>query len=283
MIEDVPEGRNLHRVIPVPWESPADVALEVLLPEERKGEDVLLEVREETPVGFLAPDLEGSADVLEEMDVTELDDDVREDVSGCHSDGLVIVAGEGNKRVIRIFELLEVLHPSLKALGGCKEADWDVMRPVVDAVEERNLLLVTLHCNVLAVHNEGASEAFPIAVPGGDVVVVREPCQLCDDSRVRSIEAPADPRRKRTNARALEVEIQEGFCLFPAVIDAETFPAIVAAMPLQTVARAIPAGAQTATELARRTMALCSLFLEVNMFKKEKGAKTSSKLSFSDT
>lgn len=267
MGKDMLEGGNFHHIILVSWESPADVAFQILLPKDRNIEDVLLKVCEETPVGFLAPDLERPPDVLEEMHMTQLDDDAREDVSGCHPDGFVIVTGDGDERVVRILELLEVLHPGLKALGGSEEADRDIVRQVVDAVEERNLLLVALHGYVLAVHNEGAPESLPVAVPGGDVIVVGELLKLRNKARIRPIEASVDSRSERSDTRTLEVEVEERFCLFPAMIHAEPAPAIIAQVSLQSIAGAFPPGVEASTGFAGNAVASGSPFLRVNMFK----------------
>lgn len=48
------------------------------------------------------------------------------------------------------------------------------MRRVVDAVDERDLLIVTLHGNVFAVHNQRTAESFEVAVRFADFVVVRQ-------------------------------------------------------------------------------------------------------------
>ena len=265
VLEDMLEGRNLHRVVLVPWESPADVTFEVLFPKEGMGEDVLLKVCEETPVGFLAPNLEGSSDVLEEVDVTELDDDVRKDVSGCHSDGFVIVAGDGDQRVIRILEFLEVLHPGLKALGGSEEADRDVVGQVINAVEERNLPFVALHRNVLSVHNERSSESLAIAVPGSDVVVMGEDCEFSNELPVSSTDALGGTACECANARAFEVQRQDGFGRL-AMIGAEPATAIIALVAIDASPQAFLLRPE-ATAVWACEMASVSVFFGVNMFK----------------
>lgn len=50
------------------------------------------------------------------------------------------------------------------------------MRDVIYPVDEGNLLLVAFDRDVLPIHDQRASEALPVAVPGRNVVVVWNEC-----------------------------------------------------------------------------------------------------------
>jgi len=102
---------------------------------------------------------------------------------------------------------------------------------VIHAVKERNLLPIALHFHVLAINYQRTTEAFPVAVTSGYIVVVGKKFQLFHDPRIRSVQAFADAMSKRAYARSLEVEIEQRFCVFPAVVDAEPCFAIVTLIP----------------------------------------------------
>lgn len=73
--------------------SPTNARFQSVFPEHLHLEDVLLQVSEETPKDFLAPRLESPANVLEEMNMADLDDAAREDILRCHSDCIILIAG----------------------------------------------------------------------------------------------------------------------------------------------------------------------------------------------
>ena len=173
--EDVLERLDLHRIVVVAWGSPTDMTFQVLLPEVREIEDLLFEICEKVPVGLLAADFEGSSDVFQEVDVAELDDDTGVDRSCCQADGFIVVADNAQEFVARILEFREELEQRLVVLRGCKQTNGNIVREIVDAVDERNLLVVALHCHVLPVHDEKAAEALRVAVLECHIVVVREP------------------------------------------------------------------------------------------------------------
>jgi len=66
------------------------------------------------------------------------------------------------------------------------------VRPVINAVEERNLLLVPLHLHELPIHDKFSPEAFPVAVVPCDIVVVGESIEFFYDSGIRAIQALSD-------------------------------------------------------------------------------------------
>lgn len=94
VLEDMLQRCDLHRVIVVAWCSPANVTLEIRLPEEGKIEDLLFEIVHESPVGLFSADFECPSDILEEMHMAELDDATWVHISGCNADGFVVIADE---------------------------------------------------------------------------------------------------------------------------------------------------------------------------------------------
>ena len=281
MLCDVLQSCDLHAIIPVSLEEFKAPAF------ERLGVEVLLEeqcfdIRNEAPVLLLAPDLQSSADVLQEVDVAELDDAARVHVPSSHADRFVVIADHSEEVVTGILELGEVLHPCLVILARSEEADRDVVGQVVHAVEQRKLLRVSLYFHVLPVDDEETTEALGIAVGERDIVVVRELQKLPHHASVRRIDALANAPGERANARALDVCEEERFFL-RTVINAETGTTILATVTLQASARAIPFRVETATRVACKTAASRSPFLRVNMFKVGKMACSCYRVSFSDT
>ncbi len=234
VVEDIVERRDLQRVIVVAWSSPTDVTLQIRLPEVRKIEDFFFEICQEASVGLFASHFERSSDVLEEVYVTELNDDAGVDLFRSQTDGFVVVADERLQVVAGIFELREELEHRLEILGWGEQADRDIVRQVIDAVDEGNLPVVSLHCHIFPVHDEEAAEALGVAVGERDLVVVGQCIQFGHERSVGRINALADEGRKRASARAFEMQRQQRFC-FAAMIDAETFAAIVTEMSFQTV------------------------------------------------
>lgn len=116
VVKDVVERRDLQHVIVMPWSSPANVALEVRLPEVRKIEDLFLKISEEAPVGLFASHFERSSDVLKEVDMTELDDDTGVRLFRGETNGFVVVADACLQLIAGVLELREVLEHHLEVL-----------------------------------------------------------------------------------------------------------------------------------------------------------------------
>lgn len=173
VVEDVVKRGNLQCIIVVPWCSPANVTLEIRLPKVWKIENLLLQIFHECSVRFIASYFQCFPDVLKEMHMTELDDDGGVDMLRRHANGFVVITNQCQKFVTGVLEFREKLHESLEVLGGSKQTDRNVMREVIDAVDERNLPVVTFHRHELPIHDEKAAETFGIAVTEGDIVVVR--------------------------------------------------------------------------------------------------------------
>ena len=271
MFEDALHGGNLQRITTMLRRSPPDASLEALLTEEGDAEDMFFDVFEETVVVLAGSDPQVTANVFEEMDMAELDEDIGEDVPGCHANGFMVIAGDRDERVIYVLQLREVLHPGFKTLRGRKEADGDVMGSVIDAVEEGNLLLVAPHSDVLPVHDDLSSETFPVAVVSRDIIVVRQCIEFLNEACVCPIEALPYSRCEGTDACAFEVKIEEGFLLLPTMIDAEVPMTIIAVVPIHTPSGSFPTRTKTAAEFAC-TVASMSLFLGMNMLEGEKSA-----------
>ena len=94
VLEDVFERCDLHRIIVMAWGSPANVTFEICLSQVRKIEDLLFQIFDESSVGFLAAHFQGSSNVLQKMDMTELHDDTGVNCSCRHANGFIVVTDE---------------------------------------------------------------------------------------------------------------------------------------------------------------------------------------------
>lgn len=249
VVEDVLQCADLQRIVIVSGRSPSDVAFEVRLSEVRQIEDLVFEIFQECSVRFVAAYLQCSADVLQEMHVAKLDDDTGVDSSCRHADGFIVIADESKQFVAGILELYEKLQQRLVVLTWSQHADRNVMREVIDTVEERNFLLISFHGDELPINNEEAAESLGIAVAERHLVVVRQSFQLCHETPVGRIDALADLSGQRPNACALEMGQEQG-CFRLPVIDTETLPAILAAVALQSSPMTIPFRVERVTGFA---------------------------------
>lgn len=206
VLEDMLERCDLEGIIVVAGSSPADVPLQIRLTQVGQIENLLLKILQERPVRFLTAYLERSAEVFEEMNMAELGDDTGIYLLRRHADGCIVVADERLQIVACVFELREVPEHCLEVFRRCKDANGNVMREVVDAVDERNLLIVTFHLHIFPVHDEEAAEAFGIAVREGDLIVMGKHIQFLHNSPIRRINAFSDPRSERTDACAFEMK-----------------------------------------------------------------------------
>ena len=249
-LEDVLHDGDLHGIVLVTGRAPANSGFQSFPSEDGNAEDMLLEISEEIPVGFLAAYPERPANVLEEMDMADLGDDAREDVLCSHTNRIVLVAGNTAQRVVHVLELREELDHCLMALRGGEEADGNVVRDVIHPVDEGNLLVRALHRDVFPIDEQRASKALPVAVPGGDVIVVGKNLEFLHQACVGRIEPPPNPCSQRTDTCALEMEIEERFLVLRPVINAEPAMAISALIPSQTIARAFLSRGKTAAGFA---------------------------------
>lgn len=138
--------------------------------------------------------------------MTELDDATGVHISRCHADGFVVIADESEKLITGVLQFCEKLHECLVILAQSQHANRNVMREVVDAVDEGNLPIITFHRHELSVHDEEATEAFGITVRECDLIVVRKRIKLCDNPVVSSIRSFADPCSECPGARTFQVQ-----------------------------------------------------------------------------
>lgn len=117
VVENVLECCNLHCIIVVPWRSPADVTLQILLPEEGNREDLLFNIRKKTPIRFFASDFQGSSDVLKKMHMAQLGNTTGKDVCSCHANRFIVVAGDAAQHVAGVLQFREELHQPLVVLA----------------------------------------------------------------------------------------------------------------------------------------------------------------------
>lgn len=235
VLEDMIERCNLERIIIVPWCSPTDVTFEIRLSQIRKIKDLLFQIFHECPVGFLTSYLQCFPDAFQEMHMTELDHDIGVDGSCRHANGFVVITDEGLEFVAGVLELCEELQQCLVILAGCQHADRNVMREIINAVDERDFLIVAFHCDKLSIDHKEAAEAFRIAVGERDLIVVWKSVQFSDNPVVSSIRSFADVCSDRADTRAFEMRQKNGL-RFPSMIDGETFPAIVTKVSFQAIA-----------------------------------------------
>ena len=202
------------------WRAPADACFQSILAEVLHSKDVLLHICEEYAVGFFTAGLERSANVLQEMNMADLHDAAGEHVLRSHTDGIIFIAGDRAERVTHILELCEELHHCLEILRGSEQADRNVMREVIHAVDERDLLIVAFHRHVLSIDHKRSTETLGIAVPLGDFIIVWDGGQFLHELSVRPADAFAIIRGKRTNAGTFQMRREHRFWR-TAVIDAE--------------------------------------------------------------
>ena len=231
VIEDMFEGGDLESIVVVTRSAPTDMTLQIFLAKVWKIKDLFLQISEETPVGLFASYFERSSDVLQEMDVAELDDDAGVDLRGRETDGFVVIADERLQIVAGVLEFREELEHCLEIFRWSEHADGNVVRQVIDAVDERNLPIVAFHSNELSIDNKEATETFGIAVGERDLVIVRESIQFAHERSVGGINALADACSECAGARALEM-CQQDWLFRRAVINTETCTAILAPISL---------------------------------------------------
>jgi len=116
MLKDALKDGELQRIIVVSWRSPTNVAFEVLFAEDGYVKDVLLDIMEEAVVVLTTAYAKVPSDVLEEVNMTHLNEDIRKDVLCSHLDRLIVITRDCHKRIIHILELREELYPRFKAL-----------------------------------------------------------------------------------------------------------------------------------------------------------------------
>lgn len=209
---------------------------------------MLLEVSEETPIGFLAPDPKRSADVLQKVHMAYLGDTTGVDILRSHANSIVLVTGDAAEWIVRVLEFREELHHCLEILRGSEQADGNVMRDVIHAVDEGNLLVVAFHRHILSIDNQRATESLPVAVPGRDVIVVRKRFQFSYELPVGATDAFLLTMGQRTDARALEMQ-REDWLRWTTVIDAEVAGAVVAVVTVDTSPRTFLPCSQTCTKV----------------------------------
>jgi hypothetical protein len=230
------------------------------------AEDRPLQVSDEGAVRFLRPDLQGFANIFEEVRVADLGGQSWVHVLESGLDGLVLVRDDATQLVARVPNLHEEVPVREVILRRGEEADGDVVGRVINPVDEGDFLLVAFDGHVLRIHEQHAVETIPVAVLLRDVVVVRNMGKLFQETPVRRADALARACRKRAETRAFEVQRER--LLLPTEVEAERFSALRAAVAFQAVATALFSGAPA---LAARTVGV--LFLGTSMLKMENEAR----------
>lgn len=197
--------------------------------------------------------------------MANLNDAAGKDVLRRHAGSFILVAGDTPQRVVHVLELREELDESLEVFGLGKQTDGNVMRYVIHSVNEGNLFLIALHSDVFSIHNQRATKALPITVPGSNVIVVRQRFQLSDELPVRSPNAFLLAMGECTDARSLEVQGEHWF-RWTTVIDVEVARAVVAEVAIDASPCSFFPRSQALAEVASE-MASLSAFFGVNMFK----------------
>ena len=234
VIKNMIERCDLHRIIVVARSAPSDVPFQIRLAEERESKDLLLKIIHESSVGLFASDLEGSSDVFKKVHMAQLNDALWVHIFCCHADGFIVITDEGEQFIARVFEFHEELHECMVVLRECEHADRNIVCKVINAVEEGNLPIETFHRHKFSIHNKETTETFGIAVRERNLVVVRKMLQLCDNSSVGRINSFTDFCSECASARTFQVKRKQRLRFAP-MINAETLPAIAAAMTFQTI------------------------------------------------
>lgn len=152
------------------------------------------------------------------------------------------------------------------------------MCEVIDAVDERDFLLIALHRYILSIDDQRTAESLGIAVPLGNVVVVRDFLQLPHELSVRSSNAFAMISCKCADACSLEMLGENPFGRL-AIIDAEPAMTIIAVESFQSSSGSFSYYLKTMTESTSRSSSR-SPFLRVNMVSIRKMASTSYRSTF---
>lgn len=137
--------------------------------------------------------------------MAKLDDHLRIYCSGCHTDRFIVVADQCKKFIAGVFQLREELEQCLVVLRGSQHTDRNVMREVIDAVDERNLPIISFYGHEFAINDEEAAEPLGITVRKSHLVVVWQSFQFCRDAPVGCICSFPDVSGHRADARALEM------------------------------------------------------------------------------
>lgn len=231
---DVLERGDLHGVVLVLLQKFKASLLQFLSAEQRNFENGFFNFPHEGFVGVVAADFECAPDILQEVDMAELQEGFRVHVVRGHTDCFVVVAHDGEAVVARVLQLREELHPRLVALARSQHADGDVVSAVVNAPQERNLLVAPFHRDVLAVHDDDPAELLRVAVLHGDAVVVRECITLGFEEGEGLANTLADFEGKTPDRGTHEVLTKQ--LLFPSMVATEALPAVTASESLQAIA-----------------------------------------------
>ena len=79
------------------------------------------------------------------------------------------------------------LHPCLKAFGAGEDTARKIVRGVVHAIQKGNLFIVAFHLHMLSVRHQRAAEAFAIAIPSSEFIVVWKTLQFFHNVCVCSV------------------------------------------------------------------------------------------------
>lgn len=136
----------------------------------------------EGDVQGISRDSQRRPDGLFVMVVAQLNDAVRVYLPGCLVDVLVVITHDGRKRVQEEFQRLEEGEAGLVVFRNREDIRGNIMRQVINAIENRNLSLVPLHCHVFAISEEDSAESGTIR--SGDVCTVWESSKTSDGSTI---------------------------------------------------------------------------------------------------
>ena len=115
MREDMIHGCDFDTVILVLWRTPANTSFEFVFTKHRNTEDMRFNVLKEGDIVFDCTNSQLLADVFQEVDMTDLYNDMREDIRSCLLDCWVVITCYRDQWVIHVPKLREELLPCLKA------------------------------------------------------------------------------------------------------------------------------------------------------------------------
>ena len=135
---------------------------------------------------------------------------------------------------------------------------------VINAIDERNLFVITFHRNELPVDHEEAAESLGVAVLQCDMVVVREQGKFPDELTMCSADSLQAPLGQCTCAGTFQVKRKQRLRCF-AMIHGKPMVAVGTLVAFQAFARAFFPRMQTVAIPAGK-MASGSVFFTANMF-----------------
>ena len=154
--------------------TPSNMSFQVFLAKTWKIENPLLKISKKTPICCFASRLQCPTNILEEMHMTELNDARRIGMKSCHANRFIIITDEREQFITSILEFDEELYESLVILAWSKHTNRNIVCEIINAVNERNLAVITFHRYELSINNKKPAESLRVAISECYLVIMRK-------------------------------------------------------------------------------------------------------------